>query len=48
MVKTQRIWSDEKVVAQLCMLRLRAVAGGNKPYAALLSTVIGRIDPTLA
>jgi hypothetical protein len=48
MGKTNKIWSDEKVVAQLCMLRMRAVCAGNKPYAALLSTVIGRIDPSLA
>lgn len=43
-----KIWSDEKVAAQLCMLRMRAVACGNSSYAALLSRIIGRIDPELA
>lgn len=48
MGKTMKIWSDEKVAAQLVMLRMRAVACGNASYAALLTTVIGRIDPELA
>ncbi len=36
-------WSNEKVLAQLFMLRMRA-AGSNPKYVALLSTIIDRIE----
>lgn len=43
----KQLWSNEKVVVQLISLRVKAVASGNASYAALLSRVIGRVDPDM-
>jgi hypothetical protein len=39
-----KIWTNEKVAAQLFMLRMRAVAAENHAYAALLTTIIERVE----
>lgn len=37
-------WSNDRVLAQLFMLRMRAVSSNRTSYAALLSTIIERVE----